>query len=214
MLLPAVNPHPKFSFTISIKAILMALLATVLSTVGIAQPTNTTYHDSISGWSVQYPSAIPMLTEAEIAALEGRGQEAIESSMDQKFEGFTHRNLLWIRKDIFNSITSNIQPYDASTDGDYKEMQDMILEVIKQTYSDQGIEFDSRVDKTTIDGLDFNTTYFTLFMPDRSKVLMHQVLYDRLIDGKYSLTINVNYNDVGKEELMQIINSSKFSKRN
>lgn len=155
-----------------------------------------------------------MMTPDEIATVEGRGQEAIETSMDQELDDLRHRNLLWLRKDLFNSMTSNIQPFDATVDGDYEEIQKGIIEIIKQTYSDQGIQFEIKTEKVKIDGLEFNAAYITLYTPDRSKTLMNQIIYDRLIEGDKILTININYNDLGKEEMISIIKASKFSKRN
>lgn len=189
------------------------LLFTLISVISFAQTEFSTYKDSVSGWSTQYLSSTHLMTPDEIATVEGRGQDAIESSIDQELDILRHRNLIWLRKDLFNSMTSNVQPFDAAVDGDYEEVQTGILEIIKQTYSDQGIQFDIKTEKTKIDGLEFNAAYITLYAPDRSKVLLNQIIYDRLIEGKLILTININYNDLGKEEMLSIIKASKFSKR-
>lgn len=195
------------------KPIFTTLLFTLISVISFAQTEFSTYQDSVSGWSTQYLSSTHLMTPDEIATVEGRGQDAIESSIDQELDILRHRNLIWLRKDLFNSMTSNVQPFDAAVDGDYEEVQTGILEIIKQTYSDQGIQFDIKTEKTKIDGLEFNAAYITLYAPDRSKVLLNQIIYDRLIEGKLILTININYNDLGKEEMLSIIKASKFSKR-
>lgn len=195
------------------KPISATLLFTLISVISFAQTEFSTYKDSVSGWSTQYLSSTHLMTPDEIATIEGRGQDAIESSIDQELDILRHRNLIWLRKDLFNSMTSNVQPFDAAIDGDYEEVQTGILEIIKQTYSDQGIQFDIKTEKTKIDGLEFNAAYITLYAPDRSKVLLNQIIYDRLIEGKLILTININYNDLGKEEMLSIIKASKFSKR-
>lgn len=195
------------------KPISATLLFTLISVISFAQTEFSTYKDSVSGWSTQYLSSTHLMTPDEIATIEGRGQDAIESSIDQELDILRHRNLIWLRKDLFNSMTSSVQPFDAAIDGDYEEVQTGILEIIKQTYSDQGIQFDIKTEKTKIDGLEFNAAYITLYAPDRSKVLLNQIIYDRLIEGKLILTININYNDLGKEEMLSIIKASKFSKR-
>lgn len=195
------------------KPIFTTLPFTLISVISFAQTEFSTYQDSVSGWSTQYLSSTHLMTPDEIATVEGRGQDAIESSIDQELDILRHRNLIWLRKDLFNSMTSNVQPFDAAIDGDYEEVQTGILEIIKQTYSDQGIQFDIKTEKTKIDGLEFNAAYITLYAPDRSKVLLNQIIYDRLIEGKLILTININYNDLGKEEMLSIIKASKFSKR-
>lgn len=196
------------------KSIFATLVFLFISVIAFAQTEFSTYKDSVSGWSTQYLSSTHRMTPDEIATIEGRGQEAIETSMDQEIDVLRHRNLIWLRKDLFNSMTSNVQPFDAAVDGDYEEIQKGILEIIKQTYTDQGIQFDIKTEKVEIDGLEFNAAYITLYTPDRSKTLMNQIIYDRLIEGDKILTININYNNLGKEEMISIIKASKFSKRN
>lgn len=123
--------------------------------------------------------------------------------------------MLWLSKDQFNSFTSNSQSYDSLVDGPYKESQEFVYLALEETYNSQGIQFDASYGSARIDGLEFSTAEYTVYTPDRKKVLLNQVIYDRLINGNISLTLNINYNnDKDKAILLDVINSSKFTKRN
>lgn len=153
------------------------------------------------------------MTTEEINKLEGRGQTAMEETLDGELI-ITHKNLLWLMKDQFNSFTSNSQPYDTTVDGSYNENQELLYQALEETYTNQGIQFDVKYGTINIDNLGFSTMETTLYTPDRKKVLMTQIMYDRLINGDISLTLNINYNnEKDKAILLDIINSSKLLKR-
>ncbi|NBW35625.1 MAG: hypothetical protein EBR30_11540 [Cytophagia bacterium] len=171
------------------------------------------YKDEGTGWVTKFQNSFQVMSAEEIAKLEGRGQVAMEETLDEKLV-LTHKNLLWLKKDQFNSFTSNSQPFDAVTDGSYAENQALLFETIEETFKNQGLEFNVKYGKVLIDNLEFSTMETTLYTPDRKKVIMNQIMYDRLINGTLSLTLNINYNnEVDKAVLLDIINSSKFSKR-
>ena len=171
------------------------------------------YEDTVTGWTTRYPTSFKLMTTEEINKLEGRGQTAMEETLDGELI-LTHKNLLWLTKDQFNSFTSNSQPYDTTVDGPYNESQGLLYQALEETYTNQGIQFDVKYGTVKIDNLDFSTMETILYTPDRKKVLMTQIMYDRLINGDISLTLNINYNnEKDKAVLLDIINSSKLLKR-
>lgn len=180
----------------------------------IANGEYVTFSDSTSGWTTRYPKNWPLLTPAEIAALEGRGEEALAEAAGGELI-FNHRNLLWLKKDHFNSITSNYQLFDQTIDGPYEDTEKIITDVLEATYEQQGLLFDSRNGTTVIDGLTFTTWEANLFTPDHADTLMTQVMYMRLINNRVALLLNINYNNpVDRNALLTIIHSSKFGFRN
>ena len=171
------------------------------------------YEDKEIGWTTQYSNSWKVMTAAEIEKLEGRGQTAMASTLDENLI-LIRKNLLWLEKDQFNSFTSNSQPFDTITDGNYKDNQEFLNQTLVNTYKSQGTQFDVKFGKVKIDGLEFSTMETTLFTPDRKKILMNQIMYDRLINGTATLTLDINYNnDKDREILLHMINSSKLLKR-
>jgi hypothetical protein len=79
------------------------------------QPKSVTtlkYKNDEIGWSCIYPSDWKVLSNEEIAQVEGRGRTAMEKTIDTKIEQ-NNRNLLYLKRDLFNSFTSTIQPFDS-----------------------------------------------------------------------------------------------------
>ncbi len=166
------------------------------------------------GWSVDYPDYLRILSDTEIAAYEGRVEGSLEETIGEEIE-YNHQNLIWLLKDRFNSFSSNSQPYDSEIDGPFEENQKMLNETILETYKNQGIEFDSEFGTYNIDGLGFSSMTTKLYTPDRSKVILTQIVFERLFSNSRTLTLNINYNNpMDKEILMKIVDSSKLTIRN
>ena len=116
----------------------------------------TEYECNVIGWKFSYPSDWKVLSDDDIAVIEGRGKSAMESTINEEIE-VNNKNLLWLKKDQFNSFTSTIQPYDSLVDGPYLENQASLNHLIIETYKNQGIQFDYKICKELIDGLEFTT---------------------------------------------------------
>jgi len=165
------------------------------------------------GWTFHYPNDWKVLSKDEIDIIEGRGRTAMESTINEEIP-LNNNNLLWLKKDQFNSFTSTIQPYDTIVDGSYSENQKLLTQLMVDTYSNQGVQFDYKSGKESVDGLEFTTFECVIYAPDRKKIILNQIMYDRLINGKTSLTFSINYNnDKDKEALMGIIKTSKLTQR-
>lgn len=153
------------------------------------------------------------MNKEEIAEVEGRGHQAVEKAIDQKLDP-SHKNLLWLQKDAFNSFTSNYQLLHDSTLGSYAVIQEVMKELIIQTYLQQGIKHSTTSRKVKIDGNTFNLLEVKLFSPDGKKLIMSQHIYDGLIDPNTMLLINTNFNNAkDKAVLTRIVKSSTFRKR-
>lgn len=193
--------------------LIVALLGACKSDKEKPSETYLVFSDSTSGWTTQYPETWPAMSSAEIAKMEGRGQDAMENAAGQDIE-LTHTNLLWLKKDDFNSLTSNHDPFDSLVDGSFEENEKAIQDVLELTYRQNGLKFETSTGKETIDGLEFSTFETTLFMPNGTDTLMRQVIWSRLLSNKLSLTLNINSNNpADRATLMNIIRTSKFSIR-
>ena len=178
-----------------------------------AEGDHMVFSDTTTGWTTRYPKRWKALTQKEMRAMEGKGEDVLEEAAGGELV-LTHRNLLWLKKDDFNSMTSNYQPYDAVTDGSYEEMENMITGVLEKAYQQQGIQFESKTGTSMIDGLAFSMWEATILTPDRSDTIMTQVMYQRLLDKRTAILININYGSMAdRDTLMSIVNASKFTIR-
>lgn len=170
------------------------------------------YSDSVSGWSTQYPKSWPLLTAKEIAEIERRGAQMLEPDSNGKLP-ITNKQLLWLKKDEFNSFTSNYETFGAN-DGPYEEVEREIFKLIESSFHELGLHVESRVDKATLDGLEFIRYQAAIYSADRSSIIMNQVMYCRLVDNRISILLNANYNnDADRTALLAIIEGSKFAIR-
>lgn len=180
-----------------------------------AQDPDKTFEDKKTGWKTQYSSTWTIVSQEEIDATEGKGKEAIEKTVETEIEPTGHRNLIWLKKDRFNSFMSSTQAFDEAVDGPYEETQAMINQVILDTYKNNNLQFDVKNGEERIDGLAFTTMTVTLYSPDRKQVLLTQVVYDRFVDKRFSLTFTLNYNNpMNRAELLEILKASKIKFRN
>lgn len=170
------------------------------------------YSDSVSGWSTTYPKSWTLLTAAQIAAIEKRGGDMLQPEAEGKIQ-ITNKQLLWLRKDDFNSFTSNYE-FFGTEDGPYEEVEKEIFKMIESSLTGLGLQVDSKVDKTMLDGLEFIRYQATVYSSDRNHLIMNQVMYCRLINSRISIVLNANYNnDIDRDALLSIIEESKFSIR-
>jgi hypothetical protein len=171
------------------------------------------FSDPVSGWSTRYPKSWHRLTPEEISKMEGKGEELLESAADQEFV-INNTHLIWLKKDMFNSFTSTYEPYSVSKNGSFEENEKYVFQMLETAYRQNGMAIESKQGKAMLDGLEFITWECEIYAPDKSKVLMRQVMYGRLIDDRLSLTLNANYgNESDRDTLMAIINESKFAVR-
>lgn len=172
------------------------------------------YQNKEAGWSVEYPNNWKVLSEDDILKMEGNAKKALESTLQDSVQ-MRHKNLLWLQKDEFNSFSSTLQLYDSIVDGPYIKTQEELFQVMVQTYSKQGFQFQYKLSKELIDGLEFKTYYVKFLSPDKKKVILYQIIFDRLIEGKNAITLSINFNnDNDKRTLINIVKSSKFNQRN
>jgi hypothetical protein len=171
------------------------------------------YSNSEIGWSVVYPNDWVVLNNAEIVQSEGDAKKALESTLKDSIS-MNHKNLLWLQKDKFNSFSSTVQPFDSLKEGSYNKTQEALFETMLATYAKQGLQFQYKTGKENIDGLEFKTYFIKFLTSDKKNIILYQVIFDRLINGRNALTLSINFNnDNDKQTLTNIIRSSKLTIR-
>ena len=172
------------------------------------------YKSAEVGWTVNLPEDWPVLTKKERDKLNEKGLKAIEENNNIKVDVTGLRELINLKKDLFNSFISTIEPYSEKETGTYDENNKKIIDILKQTYAGKGMKAEYDEGKEKIDGLEFYTFSTRIYSPDKSKIILYQKMYSRLING-YDLGITMTYNnEEDKKTLENVIASSKFSIRN
>lgn len=165
------------------------------------------------GWTFEYPSTWDVMSDAEIAELEGLAREPLEEAAGGEIEE-NHSSVLYLRKDQFNTFTSTLQAHDKAIDGPYEIVQKELFDVIIDAYEVAGIESEHSLAEAVIDGLNFQTLEIKLFKPGTKDVLMTQVIYDRLFSNGNTLMMSTNFNNQKDRQVLQaLIDSSQFTVR-
>ncbi|MAS97267.1 MAG: hypothetical protein CMO55_29090 [Verrucomicrobiales bacterium] len=176
-------------------------------------PKTLKFTDDQIGWTVSYPAYMSRLSDEEIAEIENTGEELMEDAAGGEIEK-NHRNLLYLKKGETSSFTSASEPFDEEIDGPYSETQEALYDLIVQAYEGTGLPVEHERGEAMIDGLTFQTLTVRLFAPEKKQVLVTQIAYDRLMGGKESVMISINWHDEEDRELLEkIVQSSKFSIR-
>jgi hypothetical protein len=171
----------------------------------------TTYESKEIGWVIEIPNEWKIISKDKVEANDEKGKNAIEKSTGQKIDTKALKHLISFQKDQFNIFASTSEPFKEEFLGEYQQNNKALNELIYNTFKDQGVKVDSASGKETIQGLEFDKFYTTIYAPD-GKIILNQILYSRLING-YDFAVNINYNnDQDKEKMINAFVQSKFTK--
>jgi len=165
------------------------------------------------GWKTVTPDDWQVLTKKEKEEMTKNGASAIKKATDLEIADSSLIELINLQKDRFNSLLSTIQPYEEVPGESYETNNETLKELIKKTYESNNIKADYASSKETIDGLEFLVFSVNIYSPDKSKIILSQKMYSRILNG-YDFGITMVYNnEKDKEVLEKMIHSSTFSKR-
>lgn len=168
------------------------------------------YKSSDIGWSIEIPKGWSVVSKDQIDQNEEKGQKAIEKTTGQKFDTQHLKHLISFQKNQFNFFASTSEPFKEEYPGEYQKNSKMLQHLIYQTYLDNHIKADSSSGKEIIDGIEFNTFYTTIYAPGGDRVILNQIMYNKLING-YDFGVNINYNnEEDKKVMMEAFKKSKF----
>lgn len=170
------------------------------------------YKSSDIGWTIEIPKGWSVISKDQIDNQEAKGKEAIEKSSGQKVDMTQMKHLISFQKNQFNLFASTSEPFKEDYPGEYQENSKKLCNMIYQTYVDNKIKTDSSSGKEIIQGLEFNVFRTTIYTPD-GKVILNQIMYNRLING-FDFGVNINYNnDEDKKAMLDAFKKSNFIKK-
>lgn len=166
------------------------------------------------GWRIEVPKDWKIITRAQNENYREKGKEVVEEVIEGEIDYTELKDLIGFQKDVFNSFLSNSQIFDEAYDGEWKENNVGLKSLMVDAFEQRGIKIETT--STTIvriDGLDFEHYKFMIFDKE-DKIILNQLIYNRLIDG-YDFGVNINYNnEEDMETLKKALFDSKFRKRN
>lgn len=170
------------------------------------------YTSAEIGWTIEIPTGWTIVEKDETEARNEKGKEIIEETIGGEFDASGLKNLIVFQKNKFNIFQSTSEPFKVEYEGEWEQNNHALKELIYTTYESQGIKVDSSV--TTIekiDGLNFLTYILTLY-GKKGEIILHQMLFSRLING-FDFSVNLNYNNNReRDELLKAFRNSRFEK--
>ena len=162
------------------------------------------------GWETYLPKDWNLITKEENKKINQKGKEVIQKSLGTVVDMSSLKELVNIKRDIYNSFLSTIEKYDLNKDGDYSAHNLYVDKILRDTYNANKIKFESKPGSEKIDDIDFHTMEIKNFAPKSDKILLTQKMYSTLLKGyDFAMTINYN-NEQDRQTLLKIINNSKF----
>lgn len=176
------------------------------------QVEGNTYTSQEIGWTITIPNEWEVMDKEKSEDMREKGTQAVEETIDQEVDFSGVKTLISFQKNQFNIFQSTSEPFNQEYEGEWEINNAGIKALIYETFMNQGIKADSSATTVeTIDGLDFQTYNFTIYGPN-GDVILHQILYSRLING-FDFAANINYNnETDRETQLQAFRSSKFKK--
>ncbi|HWY99104.1 MAG TPA: hypothetical protein VNY36_08470 [Bacteroidia bacterium] len=170
-----------------------------------------TYHCNEIGWTIDIPNDWTITTKDKIDELDQKGKDAIEKTSNNSVDTSGLRHLINFQKDPFNMFSSTAQAFKEDSAGQYQQENKAIYALLYETFAAQGIKADTASGRETVQGMEFNTFKADIHGPN-GDVIVHEMMYSRLING-YDFGVNINYNnDDDKKIMLDAFKNSKFDK--
>lgn len=174
--------------------------------------TENTYHSEKIGWTMEIPKGWNITHKSDLDKRTKKGLDAISETAGAEIDASELKQLLNFQKNQFNIFQSTSEPFEVEYEGEWKENNAGLKELVYSTYVERGIRTDSTETKTIkIDGLEFQSYEFTIYSPN-GDVILNQIMYSRLINGLV-FGVNINYNnETDKQEMLDAWLNSRFKK--
>ena len=166
-----------------------------------------TRHVEEFNWTITIPDAYKLVADADWDAQEKKGEDFFENAWGEDIvnEAVT---LFAYKSGQYNSFDANWQAYDEAVDGDYKESNDGVNQLIFATLKSEmrGVFMDSTSSIQMIDGLKFHR--FDINIELTEEITFRVIGMSRPF-GKKDFTMNIGYIDekVGEQMLAAVLNS-------
>ena len=169
------------------------------------------YTSSDIGWTIEIPKGWRIMSKDKITKDHKKAMESIESTVQTEIDISTFKQLVNFQKDQFNIFNSNSEAFKIEYDGEWEDNYRNNIQILYETYLDQGFNVDTSSTFVRIDNLKFNVFKIKLYDP-KGNVILYQDMYTRLING-FQMGVVISYNnDIDKRTMMKVWQNSKFSK--
>ncbi len=162
------------------------------------------------GWQTYLPKDWNLITKEENKKLNDKGKEAIKKSLGTEVDMSGVKDLVNLKKDIYNSFLSTIEKYDVTGMGNYYDHNLYVDKVLHDAYNAKKIKTEIKQGSEKIYGINFHTMEIKIYRPNSDEILLTQKMYSTLLKG-YDFAMLINYNNENDRQiLLKIINCSKF----
>ena len=192
--------------------IILVFFTVFICTICNAQKESKKFTFKEVGWTITLPASYEVIDSTVDAAIISKGKKAIEESNDIEVDMSQTKTLISASKSQFNYFDATITAFDAQEDGDYQELNQSVKDALFTTFEDQipNVKMDSSTTTITIDGIIFDKFQIKIVMGENS--IMNMILLSRLRNG-FDFGISYLYLDeVTKQEIEHMLNTSKFEK--
>jgi len=162
------------------------------------------------GWTLLLPTEFKILDSTENEKLHSKGHKVLKETVGVKTDMKRTKTLINAMKDRYSLFNSTIRPLNAEQIHNYSKSAQRVKDLLFQAAKAKSVN--SRVDSISsnqiIDGLNFAKFTVTLSSPNDFKVNM--VTLFRVYKG-FDFGITYVYtNEATREQIEEILNSSKF----
>jgi hypothetical protein len=191
---------------------LASFLPLLILTVSCAQTVEKKHIYPEVGWTVTIPDDFKTMDSSDNAALNAKGQKAMEESNNLKVDMSQTKTFFSAIKAPHNYFSATITAYNPSKDGDFNIAIQNLKDLTYNTFKTQipNSKIDSSSSQATIDGISFYKYLITVRTD--SKDLFSMVILVKYYKD-YDFTISYLYADEStKGEIESSLKDSKFAK--
>lgn len=170
---------------------------------------NEYYTSQEIGWTIKIPSGWNVMLKDQLDKNQERGMEMVQETVDTVVDYSRLKHLISFQKNRGNVFQSTSEPFELEYDGEFEETNQILKQVITQTYQNQGINVDTLSKSAIIDNLKFDLFHIKMYNP-QGELILNQEMYTRLINN-YLFSVILTYNNLDyKNEMMKVWTNSEF----
>jgi hypothetical protein len=170
---------------------------------------NEYYTSQEIGWTIKIPSGWNVMLKDQLDKNQERGMEMVQETVDTVIDYSRLKHLISFQKNRGNVFQSTSEPFELEYDGEFEETNQILKQVITQTYQNQGINVDTLSKSAIIDNLKFDLFHIKMYNP-QGELILNQEMYTRLINN-YLFSVILTYNNLDyKNEMMKVWTNSEF----
>jgi hypothetical protein len=194
------------------------ILKTILTAITIALTINASAQDTANlltfkevEWTIKLPPSFKVLSAEQDKAVNERGKQAIQSTIDLEVDNSQTKTLISAAKNQFSYFNATITPFNPAKDGNWNEVNQGVKDILYTTFKEKITDgkVDTATTRATISGVTFDKYEVVVSMGD--KILFHSCLLSKLYKG-FDFGISYLFADnETKEEIETMLKNSAFN---